>query len=152
MKATFRTTVRLEGKTATSLPVPSEAVAALGTKKRPPVIVTINGHTYRSTVAAYGDESLLPVNAANRRAAGVQAGDEVEVTLEVDDAPREVAVPEDLAALLATDALASARFARLSFSHQREFVEWISGAKRSETRQRRLAGTLDRLRSDQRAR
>ena len=99
----FRSVVQLEGKTATGFRVPPEVVAALGTGKRPPVRVTIGGHTYRSTVAAYGDVFMLPLSAENRMAAGVAAGDEIEVELELDTAPREVTVPADLAAALDDD-------------------------------------------------
>ena len=115
-KTTFTTTVtQAEGVNATGLPVPAEAVAALGTKKRPPVKVTLNDYTYSSTVAAYGDVFMLPLAAEHRTAAGVQAGDVVEVTLELDSEPRTVEVPDDLAAALA-EAGAIAAFDRLAYS------------------------------------
>src|SRR5262245_64614708 len=92
----FRTTLQLEGRTATGFSVPPDVVAALGRGKRPPVTVTINGYRYRSTVAAYGDVFMLPLAAEHREAAGVAAGDEIEVELALDEAPREVAKPPDL--------------------------------------------------------
>src|SRR3954453_18515040 len=106
----FRTTVLLGGTTATGLPVPPEVVEALGAGKRPPVRVTIGAHTYRSTVAVMGGRNLLGVSAENRAAAGVSAGDELDVHLELDTEPREVAVPPALAAALAGDAAARTFF------------------------------------------
>lgn len=118
---------------------------ALSAKKRVPVRVTINGFTYRSTVAPMGGDLLLPLNRQNREGAGVAAGDVVEVDLEVDDEPRVVEVPDDLAAALASDESAKKHFDGLSYSHQREYVEWINEAKRAETRERRVAQTIERL-------
>jgi len=93
----FRATIQLGGKTASGIRVPAEVVASLGASKRPPVRVTINGHTYRSTVAPMGGVSMLGVSAENREAAGVQAGDEVDVDVELDTEPRKVTVPADFA-------------------------------------------------------
>src|SRR5512139_2639733 len=99
MIATFTTIVlKDDSSNATGLPVPPEVVAALGKGKKPPVKVSISGHTYRSTVAAYGDVFMLPLSAENRQAAGVKAGDQVQVTIELDMEPRTVEVPADLAA------------------------------------------------------
>ena len=95
----FHSVVQLGGKTATGIPVPEEVVTSLGSSKRPPVRVTINGHTYRSTLASRGGQFMLPISAENRASAGVAAGDEVEVDIELDTAPREVTVPPDLGAL-----------------------------------------------------
>ena len=81
----FRTTLQLEGKTATGFQVPADVVEAMGKGKRPPVTVTINGYTYRSTVAAFGEVFMLPLAAEHRVAAGVAAGDEIEVDLELDE-------------------------------------------------------------------
>ena len=102
MAVTFTTTVQqAEGVNATGLPIPADVVTALGSHKRPPVMVTINGYTYRSTIAAYGAVFMLPLSAEHRNAAGVTAGDTVEVTLELDTEPRTVEIPADLAAALA---------------------------------------------------
>ncbi len=141
----FRTTITLEGKTATGFAVPSDVVAAMGKGKRPPVLVTIGPHTYRSTVAAYGDVFMLPLSAENRAAAGVAAGDEVEVELELDTAPREVTVPDDFAAALAPEPEAKRFFEGLSYSQQRWFVLGIEDAKTPETRQRRIDAAVARL-------
>ena len=142
----FRTTIQLEGKTATGVRVPPEVVAALGGGKRPAVTVTIGGHTYRSTVAAYGDVFMLPLAAEHRAAAGVAAGDEVEVELAPDTAPREVEVPADLAAALAAEPEARAFFDGLSYSNRRWFVLSVEGAKAPETRQRRVDKAVAMLR------
>src|SRR5882757_9190199 len=96
----FSATVELGGKTATGIEVPADVVTALGPGGRPPVTVTIGGHTYRTTVARMGGRYLVPLSAENRTAAGVAAGDEVDVGIEPDTAPREVSVPDDLAAAL----------------------------------------------------
>ncbi|MGZ4727434.1 MAG: YdeI/OmpD-associated family protein, partial [Acidimicrobiales bacterium] len=115
----FTATLETNGKTATGIEVPETAVEQLGKGKKPPVTVTIGSHSYRSTVAVMGGRFLLPVSAENRTKAGIAAGDEVEVTLVLDEAPRQVTVPEDLAAALATDPTAKAFFEGLSFSQQR---------------------------------
>ncbi len=148
----FETRVEPHGKTATFFHVPPEVMDALGPKKRVPVRVTVNGHSYRSTVAPMGGDFLLPLNRENRRRAGVAAGEVVEVELERDDAPREVEVPEDLAAALSGDEPARDAFGRLSYSHQREYVEWITDARRGETRARRVAQTLERVKDGRTAR
>lgn len=142
----FRTTVLLDGKTATGIEVPAEVVTGLGAGKRPPVTVTINGYTYRSTVAPMGGVFMLPVSAEVRAAAGVAAGDEVEVEVTLDSEPREVSVPPDFSAALDGDAEARRFFDRLSYSSRRRLVLAIEGAKSEETRQRRITKTLDNLR------
>jgi hypothetical protein len=146
----FRTTVELGGKTATGMPVPPEIVEALGSGKKPPVRVTVGGHTYRSTVGSRDGVYLLPLSAENRTAAGVAAGDEVDVDVELDDQPRELAVPEDLVAALAGDDAARAEFERLSYSHRQRHVLAIEGAKAPETRARRVAKAVEMLREGRR--
>ena len=139
----FRATLESNGKTATGIEVPPEVVEALGSGKRPAVTVTINGHhTYRSTVAVMGGRFLLPVSAEQRTAAGIVAGDELEVDLVLDTAPREVDVPDDLTAALAAEPAARACFDGLSYSNRRRLVLAIEGAKADETRRRRIAKTV----------
>ena len=75
----FHSVVQLGGKTATGIPVPEEVVASLGSSRRPPVRVTINGHTYRSTIAVMGGVFMVGISAENRKSAGVAGGDEVDV-------------------------------------------------------------------------
>jgi hypothetical protein len=142
----FHAIIKLGGKTATGIVVPAEVVAALGQGKRPPVRVTIGDHTYRSTVASMGGEFMLPVSAEVRGKAGVEAGDEVDVDIELDAEPREVTVPADLAEALDQDADARRSFDGLSYSGKRRYVLSIEGAKTAETRQRRIAKSVSELR------
>jgi hypothetical protein len=143
----FRTTLQLEGKTATGFRVPTEVVEALGQgRKRPPVVVTINGYTYRSTVAAFGDVFMLPLAAEHRTAAGVTAGDEIDVDLELDTAPREVDVPADFSAALDADPAARRTFDALSNSNKKWHTLNVEGAKSDETRQRRIEKSIATLR------
>lgn len=146
MGVTFTTTIfQAQGKNATGIQVPAEVMAALGAQKRPKVVVSVNGYTYRSTVAAYGDVFLLPFSAEHRAAAGLGAGDAVQVTLEQDEAPRTVDMPEDLKAALAAKAGAAEIFEGLAFSKRKEFVRQVEEAKSPETRQRRIAGIVAKL-------
>ncbi|MGZ3640054.1 MAG: DUF1905 domain-containing protein [Ktedonobacterales bacterium] len=141
----FRATIQLSGKTATGIRVPEEVVTGLGSGKRPAVRVTINGYTYPSTVAPMGGEYMLPVSAEVRESAGVAAGDEVEVDVELDAAPREVSVPPDFAEALEGDADAKRFFEGLSYSNKRRIVLPIEEAKTPETRQRRIAKAISTL-------
>ena len=140
---TFETTLLLGGKTATGVEVPADVVDRLGSGKRPKVAVTINGHTYRSTVAVMRGKYMLPVAAQERERAGIAAGDPVTVTLELDTAPREVDVPADLATALGRLRPA---FDALSYSRRKEHVRSIEEAKTDETRRRRIAKTLASVR------
>jgi Bacteriocin-protection, YdeI or OmpD-Associated/Domain of unknown function (DUF1905) len=142
----FRATIQLAGKTATGIEIPDEVVAGLGAGRKPPVRVTIAGHTYRSTVAVRGDRYLVGVSAENREAAGVAAGDEVDVDIELDTAPREVTVPPDLAAALGNDAEAQRFFESLSYSQKQGYVQPIEQAKKPETRERRVEKAVAMLR------
>ena len=142
----FRATLELGGKTATGFRVPDDVVDALGAGKKPAVRVTIGGHTYRSTVARRGDRYLIGVSAENRAGAGVAAGDEVDVDIELDNEPREVTVPPDFAYALDADPQARRFFDGLSFSQKQWYVIPIEQAKKPETRQRRLAKAIGMLR------
>ena len=135
--------LELAGKTATGVEVPADVVAALGTTKRPPVVVTINGYAYRSTVAVMGGRFMLPVSAEVRGGAGIEAGEEVAVHLEPDTAPRTVDVPDDLAAALGPEQ--RVRFDALSYSRQRAHVLSVEGAKTAATRERRIAKVVEDL-------
>ena len=134
----FRTTILLNGKTATGLEVPPELVDALGAGKKPAVTVTIGGYSYRSTVAVMGGKFMLPFSAEHRAATGLGGGDEVEVSLELDTAPRELVVTDDFAAALDAAPQARTAFDALSYSNRRRYVLSIDEAKTSETRQRRI--------------
>ena len=142
----FTTTILRARKTATGLPVPPSVIEALGSGKRPAVVVTVNGgHTYRSTVGVMNEQFLVPLSAENREAAGVAAGDSVEVSLEVDTLPRSVDVPEDLSAAL-QEAGVRAAFDTLSNSRKRALVDPVSQAKAPETRARRIEKAVESLR------
>ena len=141
----FRTTILQGGKTATGIQIPDEVVEALGSGKRPAVRVTINGFTYRSTVAVMGGVYMVGVSADNRVGAGVAGGDEVDVELELDTAPREVTVPDDLAAALDAEPNARRTFDGLSYSNKSWHVLQVAGAKTDQTRQRRIARSVDIL-------
>ena len=141
----FRTTLELHGKTATGIEVPDDVVAALDAGKRPAVRVTVNGHTWRSTVAVMGGRNLVGVSAENRAAAGVSAGDVLDVELVLDTEKREVEVPADLAAALAAAPDAAAAFAELSYSNKSRHVLSVEGAKTDETRARRIAKAVSDL-------
>ena len=144
--------MELGGKTATGLQVPDEVVAALGPGRRPAVRVTIGGHSYRTTVATMGGRFLVPLSAENRTAAGVAAGDEVEVEIEADTAPREVSLPADLVEAMAADAAVQEFFAALAPSHRKEWVRWVEEAKKPDTRTDRIRKTVDALRAGRRTR
>lgn len=146
MKTTFTTTVWKDKEmNATALQVPADAVAALGKGKRHPVKVSLNGYTYRTTIAVMGGVCMLPLSAENRGAAGVKAGDKVEITLELDTEPRTVVVPEDLAAALSKKRGAKAKFDALSYSVRKEHVRQVESAKAQETRDRRIARIVAKL-------
>jgi Bacteriocin-protection, YdeI or OmpD-Associated/Domain of unknown function (DUF1905) len=140
----FASTVELGGKTATGIPIPDEVIEAIGASKRPPVTVTVNGHTYRTTAVRMGGRFLVPLSAENRDAAGIAAGDDVTVDIAPDTASREVTLPEDLEA--AMDDHARAAYDRLSYTHRKEWVRWVEEAKRPETRATRIQKTVAGLR------
>ncbi len=147
----FRAKILTSGKTATGIEVPAKIVEALGSK-RPKVRATINGYTYKSSVASMSGTYMLGVSADVREHAGVAGGDMVDVDLELDTEVRVVAVPSDLAKALKGDAKAKRFFEGLSFSQQRWFVDGIEGAKKPETRQRRVEAAVARLREGRGAR
>jgi len=140
----FLTRIEQSGGNATGILVPAEVTAQIGPGRRYPVVVTIGNHSYRSSVTRYRGAFMIALSAENRAAAGVSGGDEVEVDLELDDAPRTVDVPADLAAVL--DGEAEEFFDGLSYSHQRAYTLWIDEAKKPETRAARVAKALEMLR------
>ena len=133
----FETTLEQHGQTATGIEVPEAVAAELGESKRPAVVVTVGSYTYRTTMARMGGKFLVPVSAEHRAAAGVNAGDTIEVDIELDTAPRTVDVPDDLAAALGKEA--RRYFDGLAVSHRKEWVRWIEEAKKPETRATRVA-------------
>jgi uncharacterized protein DUF1905/bacteriocin resistance YdeI/OmpD-like protein len=142
----FRTVIEQAGKTATGVHVPDDVVTDLGSGKRPKVRVTINGYTYRSSVASMGGRFMLGISAEVRERADVAGGDEVEVDIELDTEPRQVTVPADFEKALARDAKAARSFEGLSYSQKQRHVLSIEGAKTPETRQRRIDKAVGALR------
>jgi Bacteriocin-protection, YdeI or OmpD-Associated/Domain of unknown function (DUF1905) len=148
---TLTFSARLEPRgPAAAVVLDDEQVAVVGEgAKRFPVTATVNGYTWRGAVARMGSEFLLGLNRAVREAAGVAAGDEVQVTLALDSAPREVEVPAPLAAALAADPAAQAAFDGLAFTHRKEYARWIDEAKKEETRDRRVQQAVEMIRAGQ---
>jgi Bacteriocin-protection, YdeI or OmpD-Associated/Domain of unknown function (DUF1905) len=133
---------------AAAVVLDDEQVAEVGEgAKRFPVVATVNGYTWRTSVARMGGEFLVGLNREVRQGAGAEAGDEVDVTLELDSAPREVEVPEALAAALAADPRAKAAFEGMAFTHRKEYARWVAEAKREETRERRVQQALEMIRA-----
>jgi hypothetical protein len=144
--ATFRTTLLQSGKTATGIEIPPEVVEGLNAGRVPPVVVTVNGYTYRGTVAVMGGAYMIGFNADHRAASGISGGDEIEVELKLDTEPRTVEIPEELAAALAAAPEARATFEKLSNSNKGWHVSQVTGAKTDETRERRIAKSIAALR------
>jgi hypothetical protein len=141
----FRTTILQAGKTATGIQIPDDVIAKLGTSKKPPVRVTINGFTYRSTVAVMGGKFMVGVNADNREKARIAGGDTVTIDIALDEAPRTVSVPAALRAALAKNATAKKKFDQLSYSKKRVYTVPIEKAKTDETRDRNIARVIAAL-------
>jgi hypothetical protein len=143
--------VRPEGAGAwTYFVIPLDLVELFGTKGTVQVQGTVNGVPFRSSALAYGDGShFVAVNKAIRDQAGVAAGDTVRVTLERDDQPRVLTVPDDLRRALEASRAAREAFATFSYSHKRAYLEWIDAAKTDATRQRRIASAVEKIAAHQ---
>jgi hypothetical protein len=137
---TYRTTVFREGSVC-YIPVPFDPKPVFG-KVRAPVVVTVNGYSYRSTIAAMGGPCCIPLRKSNREAAGLEGGETLDITLTLDTETREVTPPSDLVKALKGVRGAWAQWSALSYSHQREHVEAIEQAKKPETRTRRIAAAV----------
>ncbi|MEQ1912923.1 MAG: YdeI/OmpD-associated family protein [Vicinamibacterales bacterium] len=137
---TFRVTIVREGSTC-FIPLPFDPKDVFG-KVRAPVKVTLNGYTYRSTVASMGGPPFIPLRKSNREAAGLEGGETIDVRLDLDTEKREVVPPADLRRVLETTPRALEHWNRLSYTHQREHVEAIEGAKKPETRARRIEAAI----------
>ncbi len=142
----FEALILSSGKTAAGMQIPPEVVEALGAGKRPPVRVTINGFTYRSSIAVLNGVYMLGVSNEVREKAGVSAGEKVDVELELDTQPREISLPPDFSAALQNEPEAKQFFEKLSYSNKRRIVEPIGQAKTAETRQRRIEKAVAGLR------
>jgi hypothetical protein len=144
---TFEATVERDRDSGgTFVTLPFDVRAEFG-RARPPVRVTVKGHTWRTTISVYGGIPMLGFSRANRDAAGFVAGERISVTIESDEAPRTVDVPPDLAAALAAAPDARSAFDAMSFTHRLEYVRWLDEAKRPETRLRRVAASIERIRA-----
>lgn len=143
METTFDTVIRGFGNNA-AIEVPPDQLAELGSGKRPPVVVTIGSYRYRSTVGVMGGRALIPLAKAHREASGLQAGDAVTVTLALEEGPRPVDVPPELAAALDQAGLADA-FAGLAYSRRKELARLVSEAKADATRARRIEKVVAEL-------
>lgn len=139
---TLRLTLQPVGGNNTAFTIPDAVVEQLGSGRRPKVVVRVGEHTWRSSIVSMGGCFVLGVSKENRTKAGLAAGDEADLTVTLDTAPRVVTVPGDLAEALDA-AGARAAFDRLAFTHQREHVESVTGAKKPQTRERRIARVVD---------
>lgn len=146
MKQSFRVELRpVAGVSSIHALVPAEVMAAFAPRKRFPAKVTVNGYTFRTTVADMGDGPMIGFNATVRKGAEIAAGDTVRLDVELDTEERTVTTPGDLlAAMTSAD---RAQFDALSYTHRREYVQWIEDAKKPETRARRVSGTIEQIRA-----
>lgn len=144
MSVEYRTTMHLAGRN-TGIPVPPEVLEQLDGGKRPAVAVLVNGYRYTSTVGSMGGRFLIPFSAERRAETGIAGGDDLEVSLELDAAPRGTAVPDDLAAALA-EADVRGAFDALAPSRRKAHVTVVEGAKAAETRARRVQAVVEALR------
>lgn len=143
----FRTTILSGGKNITGIHVPDEVVAALGTSRKPAVKVTLNGYTYRNTVASMGGRFMVGVSADVREKSGVKGGDTLDVEIVLDTEPRVLEIPPDFAAALAAEPAAQAAFEALSYSKKRLHTMPIEAAKAPETRARRIEKSVAELKA-----
>lgn len=143
----FDAELRLNGKTATGIPVPERIIEELAGGRRPQVTVSLNGYTFQTSLGTMSGQVFIPVSGVVRGAAGIEAGDRLDVEIELATKPAHVEVPWDLQAALAAEPDARDFFFEgLTASQKRAYTEWIERAKKPETRQRRLDETLDSLR------
>lgn len=145
----FDATLELDGKTATGITIPPDIIESLGAGKRPAVVVTINGHSFSTTIGSMRGLFKIPVSAERRRLIGVEAGDILSVSVVPDKAPAEIVVPADLAEALAADRGAAEFFAGLTASQRRGFIVPIEDAKTADTRQRRVEKAVAALKARQ---
>jgi hypothetical protein len=145
MKKTFKTTITRDGSMC-FIPVPFDPRPVFG-KIRAPVKITLNGYSYRSTIASMGNGPCVPLRRSNREAAGLQGNETLSVTLELDTEKREIKPPPDFVKALKAAPPGWDRWRELSYSHKREHVEAIEGAKRPETRARRIEASVEMIAS-----
>jgi len=140
----FSTTMSQIGNN-TGIEVPADVVASLDAGKRPPVVVTVSGYEYRSTIAPMGGKYLLPFSAERRKESGIQGGDPIDVDLTLDTTPRTVEIPDELQSALDASPTAVPAWDKLSYTAKKEHVRSVLDAKKAETRARRIAAVVDKL-------
>jgi hypothetical protein len=146
MKTSFITTiVQDKDVNATGIQVPAEIIESLASGKKPKIKVTLNGFTYRTTVAVMGGVFMIPLSAEHRAASRVKGGESLEVGLELDTEPRTIEIPNDLAKALSQISGATEQFDKLAFSKRKEYVRQVESAKAQETRERRIAGIVTKI-------
>lgn len=146
----FKTEIFTGGGNTAGFWIPEEVVMSFGKGKKFPVVVTINGYTYRNTVASYDSKFAIGLSMEHREKSGLKVGDKVEVDLEYDDKPRVVEVPAELQAELEKDRKAQEFFNSLSNSHKKQYTLWIEGTKNPETKARRVAQAIEMLKEEKR--
>ncbi len=147
--ATFTTTIHSNGGMTAGIEVPPAIIEELGGGKRPTVAVTLNGdYTFLYTVGVMGGRHLIGLSGAHRKASGLAVGDEVLVQVEVNETPREVEVPPELASAIAADPVADAAWQKLAYTHRKEWARSVAEAKAADTKERRIEKALSALRGD----
>lgn len=144
-KLTTFTTKLLGFGNNTGIEVPPANIAELGSSKKPPIEVSVNGYTYKSTVAVMNGRYMISFAKAHREASGIQAGDQIKVVLVLDEGVREVVIPEQLRTSLQNENLLEA-FNKLAYSSRKEAVRQVNDAKAEETRGRRIEKIVASLR------
>jgi hypothetical protein len=144
-KLRFNTTILTSGKTATGICIPDDIIEKLGAGKKPPIKVTLNGYTYRSTVAVMGGKFMVGVNADVREAAGVKGGDKLNVEIELDAEERTIEAPAEFQKMLNKNAAAKKIFETLSYSKKKALIIPVVNAKTDETRNRNIEKALNSL-------
>ncbi|MDX2077645.1 MAG: YdeI/OmpD-associated family protein [bacterium] len=146
MKVTFNTTLKKgTEKNVSGISVPPDVIATLNSGKKPKVIITLNGYSYRSTVAVMGNAFMIPFNQDHRMASNLNGDETLDITLELDTEPRTVEIPDDLLAALSAQAGLVDKFNRASYTVQKEFVRQVRDAKTPETREKRIAKVIEKL-------
>lgn len=143
-KQKLEVTLEQRGGGGTLAEVPIDVPAVFG-GKRVPIVAKVNGHEFRSTIAVYGGKYYVGFNKQVRAAAGVEPGDTFTMELDRDDSPRTVDIPDDLSKAFKGNKTARAAFDELSYTHQKEYVRWITEAKKQDTRDRRVGRALEML-------
>jgi hypothetical protein len=145
MKKTFKAVlVENDENSGCRIDLPFDPKNVFGTA-RAPVNITINGFTFRSTTFRMGGCDFIGISKVNRDGAGIRAGDKITISMELDNAPRIVTPPADFAKALKADKNAQALWEKLSYTHQKEYENWITEARMPETRARRIEKAVEMI-------